>query len=124
MFARAVFFASTGAALLLFVGLAHIQIDSRAFTSAPRVDPYADEYPLVPSDVAKELVALPDALEPNVLTLSPLVITGDASKAAPLSSAENLAREASVPCSEWRELGPAYVTDGNPSGSIRVRNLC
>lgn len=29
-----------------------------------------------------------------------------------------------APCSEWRELGPAYVDQGTPQGTLRVRNLC
>lgn len=28
------------------------------------------------------------------------------------------------PCSEWREIGPAYVEQGQPRGARRVRNLC
>jgi hypothetical protein len=32
--------------------------------------------------------------------------------------------EASRPCSNWREIGPSHVSQGNPSGAVSVRELC
>lgn len=34
------------------------------------------------------------------------------------------APESLEPCSEWRDIGPAYVDHGEPLGTRRVRNLC
>ena len=60
------------------------------------------------------------ATEPsNVLELPLQVIT-------PLRRAAQTAREerALEPCSVWRETGPKYVTDGVPTGTKWVRELC
>ena len=120
---RAIFFASAGAALLLFAMLFSIQIDSRAFRSSV-ADRYSAEYAVVPVQVADVPMSSPIAKEPNFVTLPTIEITGTALAPTLTPSIDVPPREASVPCSDWREVGPLHVTDGTPSGSMRVRNLC
>jgi hypothetical protein len=120
---RAVFFASTGAGLLLFGLLASIQIESRALRSSA-ADRYSAEYAAVPVEVTGVSVIPPIITEPNMVTLPTIEIVGTARTLTPTPSVDAAPQEASVPCSEWRELGPLHVTDGTPSGSMRVRNLC
>lgn len=120
---RSVFFASTGAGLLLFAMLASIQIDSRAFRNSV-AERYSAEYTVLPVQVAEVPMISPTATEPNLVTLPTVEIVGTARTRAPTPSVDAAPQEASVPCSEWRELGPLHVTDGTPSGSMRVRNLC
>jgi hypothetical protein len=120
---RSVFFASAGAALLLFAMLVSIQIDSRAFRNSV-ADRYSAEYAVVPVQVAEVPMISPSANEPNFVTLPTVEITGTALTRTLTPSTDVAPQEASVPCSEWREVGPLHVTDGTPSGSMRVRNLC
>lgn len=126
---RAIFFLSSIAGLGLFAAIAHMQLDSRAFTSRPdaELDPYLySEVPVRPVDFPV-VVTLPS--DGSVMTLPMIEVFGrpqttrpQATKGAvtPASSPH----EATIPCSEWRELGPQYVNDGVPSGAIKVRNLC
>lgn len=57
----------------------------------------------------------------GVVELPPIRITASKSATQPEKKQES---EALQPCSEWRELGPAYVHEGAPQGTRRVRNLC
>jgi hypothetical protein len=122
---RAVFFASTGAGLLLFGLLASIQIESRALRNS-LAERYSAEVAAVPVEVTGVSVIAPIATEPNMVTLPTVEIVGTA-RTLTLTltpSVDAAPQEASVPCSDWRELGPLHVTDGTPSGSMRVRDLC
>jgi hypothetical protein len=58
----------------------------------------------------------------RVVTLPEVRITSPSSRPAarlPKEGPDELA-----PCSEWRDLGPTYVDQGNAHGMRRVRNLC
>jgi len=60
------------------------------------------------------------AAEPsNVLQLPTVLIT-------PLRHSAQTEREERTlePCSVWRDIGPKYVTDGVPTGTKWVRDLC
>ena len=54
-----------------------------------------------------------------MLELAPIVITP-----RPIGHAANAASPALEPCSEWRDIGPAHVEDGQGLDSRRVRELC
>jgi hypothetical protein len=126
---RAVFFVSSIAGLGLFAAIAHMQLDSRAFTSRPSavIDPYLySEVPVKPVDFPV-VVALPD--DASVMTLPMIEVFGKPQTTRPnatgaASTPESAPHEATIPCSEWREIGPRNVNDGVPSGAIKVRNLC
>jgi hypothetical protein len=54
----------------------------------------------------------------NVLELPPVYIV-------PMTRTSQTDQERTFePCSAWRELGPKYVTDGIPTGTQWVRDLC
>lgn len=126
---RAVFFLSTLTGLGLFAAVAHIQIDSWAFTSRPRAESEPSLYAEVPVRAVElpTVVELPD--DGAVLTLPPLEVFGSPKTVGPrlegaATTPAEAPHEATVPCSEWRDLGPRFVNDGVPEGVIRVRNLC
>jgi len=127
---RAVFFFSSIAGLGLFAAIAHMQLDSRAFTSRPgaELDAYAySEIPVRPVELPV-VVTLPDA--GSVVTLPTLEVFGRPQSTRPqaavgdTSTPVSTPHEATVPCSEWRDISPRYVNDGVPSGAVQVRNLC
>lgn len=57
----------------------------------------------------------------GIITLPAVQLTGARPAAQPQKKLDGTALE---PCSEWREIGPAYVEQGQPRGARRVRNLC
>jgi hypothetical protein len=57
----------------------------------------------------------------GIVELPPVRITASKPAARPEQKEES---EAWQPCSEWREVGPAYVDEGVPRGTRRVRTLC
>lgn len=66
-------------------------------------------------------LAASKASSSSVIELAPVRITASRSKAKPDKKPEAAAVEA---CSEWREVGPIYVDQGEPRGARRVRDLC
>lgn len=126
---RAVFFFSSIAGLGLFAAIAHMQLDSRAFTSRPgaELDAYSySESPVRPVDLPV-VVTLPG--DASVVTLPTLEVFGRPQTTPPQTAGDTSApvgspHEATIPCSEWRDIGPRHVNDGVPSGAIKVRNLC
>jgi hypothetical protein len=65
----------------------------------------------------------PPPSEPSIgiVTLPAVQITAARPATRPEKKLEGTVLE---PCSEWREIGPAYVEQGKPRGTRRVRNLC
>ena len=126
---RAVFFLSSIAGLGLFAAIVHMQLDSRAFTSGPRAELEPNQYfaiPVRPVDIPV-VVTLPD--EAPVMTLPTLEVFGKAPTPRPqaaegASTPASSPHEATMPCSAWRDISPRNVTDGVPSGVVKVRNLC
>jgi hypothetical protein len=128
---RAVFFLSSIAGLGLFAAIAHIQLDSRAFTSrsGAALERNVDsETPVRPVELPA-VVTLPD--DASVLTLPTLEVFGrpqtarpPAAKGLSTPAGSPLDHEATAPCSEWRDISPRHVNDGVPSGAVKVRNLC
>jgi hypothetical protein len=83
----------------------------------PPMRSQAPEIALVWSLPAAETAS---ASEPsNVLELPPINIVPER------SASQTEQKERSLdPCSIWREIGPKYVTDGVPTGTQWVRDLC
>ena len=82
---------------------------------------------IAPSPEAVHVIPIPvpaAIVEPasTVVELAPVVIEGrrHVRAAAPAAKPPDAAR----PCSNWRELGPSHVSQGQPSGSVSVRELC
>jgi hypothetical protein len=95
-----------------------------AYAAVQREAPPPD---IAPAPEAVTVVAIPEpapVVEPvsTVVELTPIVIEGkrQARVAAPALKPKSPVR----PCSDWRELGPAHVSSGTPSGSVSVRELC
>jgi hypothetical protein len=84
-------------------------------TSTPTPSPLPTSVPPPADPLASRASAGP------VIELSPVRITASKSKAVP---DEKRDREAAEACSEWREVGPTYVDQGEPQGTRRVRDLC
>jgi hypothetical protein len=124
---QAIFFASTVTGLALFGAIGLMQVNPRAFASGPQVDLDSYLYSEVPKPVSEAPKAMPrepaatPAPEPGVITMPPVEVFA---RPTPSTPAEPAVREATVPCSPWRELGPRHVDDGKPSGAIQVRDLC
>jgi hypothetical protein len=101
-----------------------IQHDPLAWTSA------ADRALSIPAPTTSpKRSPLSQPLESNsspgpsgIVELPPVRITASSKSAGrPEKKQESKAWQ---PCSEWRELGPAYVHEGAPQGTRHVRNLC
>ena len=96
-----------------------------AYAAAQREAPPPD---IAPSPEAVHVIPIPApapvVVEPasSVVELAPVVIEGrrHVRAAVPAPKPTSAAR----PCSDWRELGPAHVSRGQPSGSVSVRELC
>lgn len=120
---QAIFFASTVTGLGLLGAVVFMQVNPRAFTSTPRVD--LDSYlysevramPVVPPPTPAVIVEP----EPDVMVLPPVDVF--ARPRAPASTPPEV-HELSAPCSPWREVAPRHVDEGQPSGSVSVRDLC
>jgi hypothetical protein len=63
-----------------------------------------------------------DEASVGVVTLPEVRITSPSARAAARPAKEG--QDELAPCSEWRDLGPTYVDQGNAHGMQRVRNLC
>lgn len=123
---QAIFFASTVTGLGLLGAVVFMQVNPRAFTSPPRVD--LDSYlysevramPVLPQPTPAVIVEH----EPDVIVLPPADVF--ARPRAPASAPPEVheVSEPSVPCSPWREVAPRHVDEGQPSGSVSVRDLC
>ncbi|HXK19053.1 MAG TPA: hypothetical protein VNG33_14675 [Polyangiaceae bacterium] len=74
---------------------------------------------IAPVWTVSPIEAAPPTQPTNGLVLPPVLIT-------PLRRAVQTEREERPlePCSVWREIGPKYVTDGVPTGTKWVRDLC
>jgi len=117
---------SSLAAGLAALGLvAVIQTDPLAFThSAPAVQvrepPLSIPFPEPALTWSEPPIESARATESfNVVELPPVFIVLPAK--SPSQPDDERALE---PCSTWRELGPKYVSDGTPTGSQSVRDLC
>jgi hypothetical protein len=104
-----------------------LQRDPLAWTSAAR--PTAND---AKPTVASQTVA---KTAPNAGTASPAVRVLEipevrietrisASQPAKRDAPESDTPESLEPCSEWHDIGPAYVDHGQPLGARRVRSLC
>jgi hypothetical protein len=70
-------------------------------------------------------VAVPEpVVEPasTALEIEPIVIEGRRRVTRP--AAPQPVADVTRPCSDWRELGPSHVSQGQPSGTVSVRELC
>jgi hypothetical protein len=121
---RIIALSSLAAGLAVFGLVAVIQTDPLAFThSAPAVQvlepplsiPF-DEPALTWSSPPIESAASESF---NVLELPPVFIVLQAKSPSQPDDEHTL-----EPCSTWRELGPKYVSDGAPTGTQSVRDLC
>lgn len=105
----------------LFGVVAWIQGDRSALTTAPP-EPESVRMDIAPLRPADD-VELEE--EEPVLELPPAEITGRRRRPAPAMPAPTPSEPVlKAPCSPWREIGPAHVDDGVPSGTRRVRELC
>lgn len=88
----------------------------------PDIAPPPDSVHVVPYPVAvPEPVVEPAS---TVLELEPIVIEAKRHVVRAKSTAPKPNVEASRPCSDWREIGPSHVSQGKPSGTVSVRELC
>jgi hypothetical protein len=117
---------SSLAAGLTALGLAAvIQTDPLAFTRrAPAVQvldpPLSIPFPgLAPTWSEPPTESEPVTESFNVLELPPVFIVLSAQSPSQPDDEHTL-----EPCSTWRELGPKYVSDGAPTGTQSVRDLC
>lgn len=116
------FMLTTGAGLFGLV--AWIQSDRHALTSVPAPSE-AVQLHVAPLRPAAE--APPTEVVEPILELPPVEVSGRRRvRAATPPAALPVAPEPApvVPCSPWRDIGPAHVDDGVPSGVRRVRELC
>jgi hypothetical protein len=102
----------------LFGTAAWIEADRTAFT-APEAEPSIVTH--VASSITEE--SKPHYQEDTPIMLEPVEIVARRPRPAarPVRLEPELATE---PCSQWQELGPERVNDGNPIGVRRVRSLC
>jgi hypothetical protein len=84
---------------------------------------------IAPAPQAVTIIPMPEPApiaEPvsTVVEIEPIVI--EAKRHARVATPAPAPKPKSVgqPCSDWRELGPAHVSSGKPSGSVSVRELC
>ena len=99
-----------------------LQRDPLAWTSAAR--PTAND---AKPTVASQTVAKTAPNAGTTSPASPVLELPEVRIESPISAprpAKRDAPESLEPCSEWRDIGPAYVDDGKPLGARRVRNLC
>jgi hypothetical protein len=122
---RIIALSSLAAGLAAFGLVAVIQTDPLAFTDgAPTVQvlepPLSIPFPqLAPTWSEPPIESGPVTESFKVLELPPVFIV--LSVQNPLQPVDERTLE---PCSTWRELGPKYVSDGAPSGTQSVRDLC
>ena len=85
----------------------------------PDITPAPESVRVIPMPVP-EPVAEPVS---TVMEIEPIVIEAKRqvvrAKAAPPKLVEP-----TRPCSSWREIGPAHVSQGKPTGTVSVRELC
>lgn len=99
-----------------------LQRDPLAWTSAAR--PTAtDAKPAVGSQTAEKAPPHPPATSSHSLMLELPEVRIESPISAPKAEKRE-APKSLEPCSEWRDIGPAYVDHGEPLGTRRVRNLC
>jgi hypothetical protein len=99
---------------------AFIQVDRFAFTRGPRAT--LDLHRGAPSTAPQRQSVQPTPDTP--LQLPPILITASRRSAQNQSHHDAPQKAPSQPCSDWREIGPATVVDGEASGTRRVRDLC
>jgi hypothetical protein len=116
---------SLAAGLAAFGLVAVIQTDPLAFTHrAPAVQvlesPVSIPFPELALTWSEPPIESAPAIESiNVLELPPVFIVLPAKNPSQPDPERTL-----EPCSTWRELGPKYVSDGAPTGTQSVRDLC
>ena len=112
------------AAGLAALGLvAVIQIDPLALTRGAPALLVMDPPQSVPAPVAWSLPETAPAVEATAVVDVPPVYIYATTSTLPLAQALEQQRPLE-PCSTWRDLGPKYVTDGVPTGTQWVRDLC
>lgn len=111
------------AGVVLFAVSASIEADRAAFTSVPVSEPA----PLV----TRVSAAKSEPVEPQVEEAAPMMMLPPIEIVAPKRSQRaavpNVTSEPAMvaqPCSDWQELGPQRVEEGNGIGLRRVRSLC
>jgi hypothetical protein len=129
-----------GVAAFALVGL----IQANPLTLTRGMPPLVEQPPKAQPEVVRRSEAPPAQQaatttaheRPHVIELQPIHIT--AARRAPATASRPAAPDAAEPnanaaerevkplepCTSWRELGPAYVNDGQASGVRRVRDLC
>ncbi len=119
---RIIALASVASGLGVMALVISLQRDPLAWTSAAR-PPASDTKPAVVSQTPDKAGTnwAPTSSASPMLELPEVRIESRSS--APKAEKRD-APESLQPCSEWRDIGPDYVDDGEPLGSRRVRNLC
>jgi hypothetical protein len=84
------------------------------------IDPPAKNPP--PPPTASHGASVGIVTLPEVRITSPL--SRPAAHPAPAAQPAKDGQDELAPCSEWRDLGPTYVDQGNAHGLRRVRTLC
>ena len=121
---KSLVFGSIGAGAALFATALYIQSRPLAFTetaiaSDDAVEPVALQSALTTAPlVVEDLDGTQDGPS-TVIELPPRVVGPERPAAVPRA-----AREALTPCSTWRELGPARVSQGVGLDVRHVRELC
>ncbi len=83
----------------------------------PSLRPMPDSVHVVPPPAA---TAVPEP-KSNVVEVPPITVKAHPREARLEPKPEPVATR---PCSTWREIGPAHVIRGQPSGAVSVRELC
>lgn len=118
---RIIAVASTVAGLAVMALVISLQRDRSMWTHAAAQPAPAATAVAATSAQASTKEALPPGPSVDIVTLPAVVITASSPPKRPESKLEN---DALTPCSEWRELGPTYVEEGQAQGTRHVRSLC
>ncbi|MFZ5890710.1 MAG: hypothetical protein ACOY0T_06630 [Myxococcota bacterium] len=105
----------------LFGTAAWIEADRTAFTARPELT--GSSLVTNVSSLKSEEVTTPKLPEDATVVLPPVEVTGKRPRALPRPARVQV-ELATEPCSQWQELGPTRVDDGNAIGVRRVRSLC
>ena len=105
----------------LFSTAAWIEADRSALTASVASEPAAI-VTRVSSLVSEESRIKPQ--EDATVMLPPVEIVAKRPRAPMRTVRAESQQLATEPCSQWEELGPQRVNDGNPIGVRRVRSLC
>lgn len=100
-----------------------LQRDPLSWTSAGQPDP-TDVSPTILPQSKEEAPQSPLAASSASPVLELPEVRIESRLSVPQRAEQRKERESLEPCSEWRDIGPAYVDRGEPFGTRRIRNLC